>query len=448
MSVSEVMKLEEIAHRINKGNFDEKTPLLSSSNGANGVILDAPKWFTQNYMENCLRKHYKDVDIRITRLDVCPALGKGENYGGVLTRATVHFCTSRGAEKVGRYVLKTSYESDEFARKLMEPFDIFNREMTIYENVLPKLKALLAQAGDTEQLFAETLAVDAHRSALLFEDLNVRQYVMPDRIQGFDMKHAKLVLRKLAKMHAASAVLNERESGCLETFNRGMFNRYTDNYAPGFVGLLGACERRVSEWGGEFAHLARKLKNLKPMYMELGKRVFDCIAGHLNVLAHGDLWTNNVMVKYDEFTGEPLDAIIIDFQYSAWGSPAIDLLYMLNTSMNEEIHLRRQDELIQYYYNVLADTLKRLSFKSQVPSLHKFHLQLESKAFYAFSSTCVIQPVQRNEKTDDADFSALMKEDERAINFKNTCYKNLYCQKIIRQLLPLYDQRGLLDLDQ
>lgn len=59
-----------------------------------------------------------------------------------------------------------------------------------------------------------------------------------------------------------------------------------------------------------------------------------------------------------------------------------------------------------------------------------------------------MQPVQRCEETEDADFNALMKQDERAINFKNACYKNPYCQGMIRKLLPVYERKGLLDVNQ
>lgn len=66
----------------------------------------------------------------------------------------------------------------------------------------------------------------------------------------------------------------------------------------------------------------------------------------------------------------------------------------------------------------------------------------------AMHSTCVVQPIQRNVINDDADFNALMQTNERAIRFKNTCYTNPYAHRMIRQLLPVYDQRGLLDKNQ
>lgn len=346
-------------------------------------IEESPDWLTKDYLESCLRSYYNDRKLKLVKVQAKAALGKGENYGGVLTRVKAEFQTKgcNSTLKKGSYIIKTSFEGDELAMEAMEPFDIFNREIKVYEELLPKLKSLLYEIGDEEQIFAETMAVDKNKSALIFEDLNERDFIMPNRLEGLDMDTTKIVLRKLAKMHACSAVLNEREPKSLESYDCGMFNRHTDNYAPCFVGCLEACTRRVAQWP-ELKHLSEKLKELKPQYMELSKQVFDPLPNHLNVFCHGDLWTNNVLVKYDNKTKKPLDVIIIDFQYSVWGSPAIDLFYLFNTSLKEEMHLHSQDELIQHYYYYLEDTLKKLNYQGDIPSLHKFHLQLQEKSFY------------------------------------------------------------------
>ncbi|XP_017104263.2 uncharacterized protein [Drosophila bipectinata] len=411
------------------------------------VFLDAPEWLTESYLQDALQKYYSDQRLRIDWVKVKPALGKGENYGGVLTRVKAQFTRSDGTSQLGHYIIKSTFEGNEFAQSTMEPYDIFNREMEIYEKVLPKQKALLLEIGDTEQIFAETMAVDLPNSALIFEDLNARGFVMPDRLAGLNQKLAKIVLRKMAKMHATSAVLNQRENHVLETYDRGFFNRYTENYAPAFVGMFEAAIRRVAQWPG-YEATAEKMKTLVPIYMELGKRVFDISPGHINVLAHGDLWTNNVLVKYDKDSGEPLDVIIIDFQYSAWGTPAIDLFYFMNSSLEFELHRDQQEQLIAFYYGIFSDTLRRLQFQQPIPSLHQFHQQLHQKKFYAAHVSMSVFGIHRNVETENADFNALMETNQRSINFKDACYKNPITSRVLRELLPVYDAEGLLDADQ
>lgn len=374
-------------------HIEEQLTKCSGDKGNNDFIIeDSPEWLTKDYLETCLRSYYNDPKLKLVKMQAKAALGKGENYGGVLTRVKAEFKPNGcSANKKGSYIIKTSFEGDELAIKAMEPYDIFNREIRIYEEILPKLKLLLKEIGDDEQIFAETMAVDKEKSALVFEDLNDRDFVMPNRLEGLNMDITKLVLRKLAKMHACSAVLNEREPKCLEGYDCGMFNRHTENYAPCFVGCLEACTRLVAQWP-DFKHLSEKLQKLKPQFMELGKQVFDPLPQHLNVFCHGDLWTNNVLVKYDPKTNKPLDVIIIDFQYAAWGSPAIDLFYLFNSSLPEEMHLNAQDELIRFYYHHLRDTLEKLKYQGNIPSLHKFHMQLQEKSFYGKFSKYNLTP--------------------------------------------------------
>lgn len=403
-----------------------------------------PEWLTKEFLTKKLQKYYKDPYLQIINMTVCPATAKGENYASIMNRVSLQYKMRGDREpRLGSYIVKSSFEGDEFATEKIKPYDIYNREMDIYQKIIPKLNALLQEIGDSDKMFPETICVEYDRSAIIFEDLSTRQYIMCDRTKGLDMEHAKMCLRKLAKMHATSAVLNEREPGTFKTYDRGMFNRHTDSFTPFFVGCLDACGRMVSKMDG-FEEYGKKLIDLKPKLMEYGKQVFDAIDGHVNVLAHGDFWTNNVMFNEGP-NQKPNDVILIDFQYSAWGSPAIDLHYFFNTSLREEMRLHQQDELFQYYYNIFAGTLKALKFQAKIPSLHQFLLHMAEKGFYAFTSGCLVQAVMVNEQTEDADFHSLMGEDERALNFKNTIFKNERVQKNLKRLLPMFDRKGLLD---
>ncbi|XP_055923413.1 uncharacterized protein LOC129953901 [Eupeodes corollae] len=406
-------------------------------------VQPVPEWLTKDFLREKLSIHFKDPSLEVTSMTLSPAIGKGENFASVMTRVAVQYKMGSDQEpRTGSYIVKSSFEGDDFANELMEQYDIYTREMEIYDKIIPKLNALLEEIGDPDKMFPQTIAVEFERSAIVFEDLSQRQYIMCDRTKGLDMEHVKLCLRKLAKMHATSAVLNEREPGTFKGYDRGMFNRHTNSYRPFFEGLLVACSNMISQWDG-YKYYADKLNALKPKLMEYGKQVFDPIEGHVNVLAHGDFWVNNAM--FNEGPNQhPNDVILIDFQYSCWGSPAIDLHYFFNTSLSEEIRLHQQDELFQYYYNIFAGTLKALQFQAKIPSLHQFLLHMSEKNFYAFSS-CLVQAVQINDKNDDADFHALMSEDERGLNYKSLVFQNEKVQKNLKRLLPVFDRKGLLD---
>ncbi|XP_017017438.1 uncharacterized protein [Drosophila kikkawai] len=411
----------------------------------------APEWLTHKYIEHALRSHYKDDDLTITRLQINPALGPGENYGGVLTRVRVNFKLSspkEEKEQLQNLIVKTEIDDDELTQELMAPYDIYNREMTIYQEVLPKLRDLLMEIGDTEKIFPTAIFVDRERMAIIFEDLSVAGYVMADRVRRLNEEHTHLILRKLAKFHAASAVLNEREKGSLEGYDRGFFNKYTNAYSGYFVGGLLAAARWMSKVP-KLAHYGEKLFALAPHYMDIGRECFEPTAGHVNVLAHGDVWTNNVMFKYDQLTGRPVDVLLIDFQYSFWGSPCIDLHHFFNTSLKEPLRRDQQNGLFQFYHSIFSETLKKLDYsQNPIPSLHQFKQQVEQKRFFAMHSTVVVQPVMISQDPTDACFNALMNDDERGIRFKNRLYTNPIVQQNLQALVPFFDRKGLLEVDQ
>lgn len=89
------------------------------------------------------------------------------------------------------------------------------------------------------------------------------------------------------------------------------------------------------------------------------------------------------MVKHEADRSQPIeDMIFIDFQYACWTSPAIDLHYFLNTSLDESLRPDRFDDLIAYYHGHLEANLKRLGYKKSIPNLVQFQQQYREKNFY------------------------------------------------------------------
>lgn len=74
--------------------------------------------------------------------------------------------------------------------------------------------------------------------------------------------------------------------------------------------------------------------------------------------------------------------IFIDFQYSCWTSPTIDLHYFLNNSIQESLRHERFDELIAFYHSNLVTILKQLQYKQHIPTWEQFKQQYIDKNFY------------------------------------------------------------------
>ena len=96
------------------------------------------------------------------------------------------------------------------------------------------------------------------------------------------------------------------------------------------------------------------------------------------VLNHGDDWINNMMFKLDD-QGNTVDFKFLDFQMSFWGSPAADLFYFIMSSIRDDIKVVHFDEIIEYYHEILVESLKKLNYQHHIPTLMELIEELKAK---------------------------------------------------------------------
>ncbi|XP_055382806.1 uncharacterized protein LOC129612968 [Condylostylus longicornis] len=409
----------------------------------------APIWLTKDYLEEVFRSYRKSNNFKIKNLEIVPATQKGDNYASVMTRIKISFNDSKNPNSentIYNYIVKTSFEENKFASEIFKEYRTFECEMNMYENVLPRLTQILRRINKDEYIFPEVIFVDRKHIAIIMEDLSQMNYKTADRIERLDLKHTKYALNRMAKMHAASLILhNELGNNYLKSFDRGLLNSHAHHFSTFFKNFTEGCGIVASNMGGEYVIYGEKIKKILPYFMEKAETAIEPTDKYFNTLNHGDFWTNNVMFKYKE-NGEIENALLIDFQFSKWTSPAWDLHYFINTSVQEEIRHKGQDELFQYYHKILVNTLKQLNYDGKIADLYQFRLQVAEKEFLAFAITATSQVILINDKTDDAEFDVLMRTDERSMNFRKVAYSNPRVLEGVKNMLPIYDRRGLLDV--
>lgn len=164
-----------------------------------------------------------------------------------------------------------------------------------------------------------------------------------------------------------------------------MFNRKVMALSTFYSTLLDSLIETISTWS-DFVYYANKLRAFRLKLIENGQKTFDAYENEFNTLIHGDFWTNNIMLKFPKHNNNDKNEFdnvaLIDFQFCCWTSPAIDLHYFFNTSLNENVRLYQQDELLEYYHKMLSSTLIQLNYRKYVPTLHEFRLQFIAKSFY------------------------------------------------------------------
>lgn len=402
-----------------------------------------PEYLNEEFFLNILKTTEKDPSIILTSFYMKPAIGKGEHFASCMYRVKISYAGKLAQRQIS-FVVKASFE-DEFVNGTLNEYDIYKQEMKMYKNYLPIFKKYLSQINEDSDISPRTFYINFENDVIVFEDLAEKGYRMADRTDGLDMTHAKMVIEKMAKLHAASLIYNKKSDGDLEkTFIRGMFNRQSDGLSPYFLANLQSLASEVSNWKG-YEQIASKLQNMRSSLIENGRKVFDATDGYFNCLIHGDLWTNNVMFKYDE-NNKPEDVLLVDFQMCVWGSPAVDIHYFINTSLNDDLRENHQDELFYFYYTTLVDLLKRLKYSGKIPSLYEFLMEALGKMFYAFSSCCLVLPVMMTETEIKPDFKMLLGLDEFSDDFRNIIFKDAKLQKILKRVLPIFERKGILDL--
>ncbi|XP_020811791.1 LOW QUALITY PROTEIN: uncharacterized protein LOC110186844 [Drosophila serrata] len=407
----------------------------------------APAWLTEENVEKKLRVYFKDESLHVEQLEIKPAIGNGENYASVMTRINVEYTTkdSQVAE-FATFLVKTTLADKDPASDLFSEYGIYTREMDMYKQILPHLADLVKEdIGESRKMFAGTVDVDRARNSIIFEDLSLEKYKVACRLKKLDLEHTHLVLEKLARFHASGAALAERQPGIFDkNYDRGFFNKHTRRYEHIMTSLLKALSRSLELNQDLKKRYQAKIDSLINRLMDYGERSATVNPGDFATLTHGDLWTSNVMFQYDG-KGHPTNAIFIDFQFSVWNSPFIDLHYFFSTSIQEDLRLHHQPALVQFYYNNLVEALKKLRFSGHIPSLFEFQQQFRAKAFYAAFASLVFAPTMVYTGKEEASVEQIISTSEQGLRFKDSLYQSEYMQKFLLSTLPFLDQFGLLD---
>jgi hypothetical protein len=104
------------------------------------------------------------------------------------------------------------YEPNSMAGKRLGKYNVHSKEMDIYENIIPDLTRLQKSINDNDAMFPELISINREYDVMIFKDLSEQGYTMANRTEGLDMVHTKLVLLKMAKMHALAAMLAKKKN--------------------------------------------------------------------------------------------------------------------------------------------------------------------------------------------------------------------------------------------
>lgn len=260
---------------------------------------------------------------------------------------------------------------------MVEQIGMFPKEKEMYQHHIPQFQKLYKEAGINVELAPKCVHTEEtpERITIVFEDLKRKNFLNIDRLKGLDLPHMRCVLRKLAELHAASAVYREINGPYGTRYNTNMFcEENRELFTKVWEFREPQYQKAMLEWG--IPDIDRYL-NKSPSsskFVEEALKFNDVDETSFNVLNHGDSWCNNIMFKYKN--GEVDSTLFVDLQLCKWGSPAQDLWYVIVSSASLDIKVKEFDHFIQIYHERLSESLNLLDYSKPVPTLRDVHVMM------------------------------------------------------------------------
>ncbi|KAL5283854.1 CHKov1 family protein [Megaselia abdita] len=407
--------------------------------------VEIPSWIQQSLFEDLLKEEFVDY-FKITKFHPSFACAVGENFASVMIRVEIDFELKDGSKKKVSFMIKTTPEKGTVSYNNIENLQLFQKEIEIYKEIIPKFEKLYLDKGKEVKFAPKTydFKTDSGFRYLLLEDLKVLDFKIIQKENLFDLEQCKLILKLMAKFHAASAVHFETNGPYSETMNVGLFD---EKLLEGFIGFNEGMYEVMKEVmiekyeNGEYyanKYFVDEKNHIKELF-EFGQVKED----QFNVLNHGDLWCNNIMFNYNS-KGKAEKCIFIDYQAPKYGPPAQDLYYFIISSVKNDIKIKNFDFFIKYYHDHLSANLKLLEYSKPIPSLSDIHSILLKSHAAAKRPVTIIMGSVLLPSSDQSKIENYFNRDEEATNFKRTLYSNPKCIEAMNEVLPWLDNRGML----
>lgn len=128
---------------------------------------------------------------------------------------------------------------------------------------------------------------------------------------------------------------------------------------------------------------------------------------------------------------------------SKWGSPSIDLVYLLYMVASQETCENHRIEIISHYYQELVKSLKTIGFMSKPPGMLDVNVELQKNGFLEVMIAICFMPFYfMDEHTQDVDVA--FENGIEGVILRKNLYQSEDYKAFITKLLPEFFYKGLL----
>ncbi|XP_017004717.2 uncharacterized protein [Drosophila takahashii] len=382
-------------------------------------ITDLPQVIEPHLPEGCTLESYD------TRYLTKP----GDNYGSIMLALQAKIRSADGAVRDLPLIAKLPPLTNDLYWQIFQPERTCITENAVYQYLSRELDKLQLQSGILPaQLFdgfpryyGSRISLDPRASkvdrdaVLIQENVTVRDFRPGNRHKPYNLAETVLILHSLAQYHALPIALRLKKPQVYEEYVRPYFKKFDMN------ANIDATEKE--QMNGEIlkdialvSSDERDVKRVKELLdifdaFQAGKDVED---GLFTTLVHGDLWINNMMLKYDE-EGTPIKVKIVDFQIAQYGSLVHDVIFLLFSSVDVNVLEENYYNFLTIYYNAFIQTLRSVDVDTSNYSLEIFLEEVKRTAYIQLPHAIFMMKViladnsTIPENFKDVDFSVLSK---------------------------------------
>ncbi|XP_011501669.1 PREDICTED: uncharacterized protein LOC105365253 [Ceratosolen solmsi marchali] len=390
-------------------------------------------------IQKVMQESENDYSIEVNDIVFIFATNKGDNYASEMFRASIEYTRSNGIKKEKKsLIIKAEPLSEGLQKDLITKSELFTTEMNMIMNTLVKMNELVKP----EACFSgRGLYTQIKPSLLIMEDLAPLGFRMADRLNGLDDDHSLLAIRSLARFHASSVALCEKDPSVKQCYTHGMFSaNQPKEMQMFFIEGVKNLSKEMVNWPELDPKIPQKLEKIADTVFEKASKANIFRDNEFNVINHGDYWINNMMFKYND-KNQPIAHIFVDFQFSHYSSPGIDLQYFFNTSLNDNYFTKNEQKLLEEYLRTLTLTMSRLKCQTKAPTMDELMKMYKDRAFLGMMASLIILPIILVKKDESMNINELM---DASVN-GSVVYGGKSFRKAIVKRLPIFDKMGFLD---
>lgn len=260
------------------------------------VNFSEPEEFNSIELYNIVKDLAKLINVEEIDYNVDFISGKGDNYIANLFRLTVNVKSDDG-DNVIKLIVKTLINT--VRQELFN--ELHKREVFVYREVISKFEKILKEFDDDKNFkLAKCYMSSAEpgREVIVLEDLEEIGYqIDQNKYELVDYDHACLIFRKLAKFHALSFILENRDP---ETYERLKSNCMDIIFDDDFLNRSKLKDYFTNSFNTsvKFVIDNNARNRLQKVAIDLIERLKGYVKSRkYSVLCHGDFWINNILFK-------------------------------------------------------------------------------------------------------------------------------------------------------